>query len=214
MDSLSGKSIKKNRKSSHESLTLTCCHLSNLTLMKNDTTDQLHIIMDHIPGHLVTTGHPMVLPKCIIPFDAHKLLGCTKVTVELSRLYFDDRIFLETACCGLHDCKCLRKNLVKNLLDCLINFLYQFVRLCSKGLFLMEWNLLLKLRLYLSNTVLVFCYCCLNLILECLASFSELIIREHIDASVCFKDLLQCRPDSLHITIGLCTENLFKKVCK
>ena len=98
MHAFSGKSIQKDRKRSHESLSLSGCHFRNLSLMEHDTSDKLHVIMHHIPGNLIASGHPVVIPKGIVPVNAHKILGRAEVTVKLRSLYPYHRILLETPC--------------------------------------------------------------------------------------------------------------------
>ena len=112
MYSLAGQGIKEHRKGCHEGLSLSCRHLGDLTLMQDDTTDELNVIVHHIPCHLVSTGHPVVLPEGIISFYGHEFLGCAEVAVELRCLHLDHRVLLESSCSGLHDGECLRKNLI------------------------------------------------------------------------------------------------------
>ena len=69
----------------------------------------------------------MVLPEGVVAVNGHELLGGAEVTVEIRSLYLDHRVFLESAGCRLHDCECLRKNLIEGLLDGLVNLLDQFV---------------------------------------------------------------------------------------
>ena len=127
MNTLSSKRIEEYRESGHKCLTLSCSHLGDLSLMENDTTDKLHIVVYHIPSHLVSTRNPMVLPEGIVTVDGHEFLCCAEVTVKVSCLYLYDWILLETACCRLHDGKCIRKDLVKHLLNCLIHLLHKLV---------------------------------------------------------------------------------------
>ena len=108
MHTLAGQGVEKDREGRHEGLSFSGCHLGDLTLMKDYTTDKLDIIMHHIPGDLVSACHPVVLPQSIIAVNGHELLGCTEIAVKISSLHLDYRILLETAGCRFHDCKCLR----------------------------------------------------------------------------------------------------------
>ena len=127
MYSLSCQRIEEYRKCRNESLTLSCSHLGDLTLMKNNTTDELNVIVNHIPCDLISAGNPVVLPEGIVAIDSHKVLACTQVAVELCRLDLDYRILLESACCRLHDCESLRKNIVESLLDSLVDSLHKLI---------------------------------------------------------------------------------------
>ena len=212
--SLASQCIEEHRKCRHEGLTLTGSHLGNLTLVKHDTTDKLHIVVDHIPGHFVTAGHPVVLPYSIISLDAHEILCCAEVAVEISSLYPDDLILLETACCGLHYRECLRKNLVQHLLDGLINLLDELVGLSRKRLLLAYRDLLLKFLLDLGYTVLILSDGSLDSVFKGLTSFTKLIISKFIYLLVCLQHLVQSRSDGFHITVRLGTEKFLENVCK
>ena len=214
MNSLAGQCIEEYRESSHEGLTLTGSHLGDLTLMQHDTSDELNVIVDHVPGHLVTACDPVVLPYGIVTVNRDELLGCAEVAVELCSLYPDLRVFCESARCRLHDGESLRKNLVEYLLDGLVNLLDKLVLLSRQSLLLIERNLLLEFRLDFSHTCLICSDSLLNLVLQRLTPCSEVVIRKFVYHLVCLKHLVQGRLDGLHVTVCLCTENLFKNVCK
>ena len=99
MNTLSCQCIKEYWESRYESLTLTGSHLGDLTLMEDDTTDKLHVIVHHVPSDLVSACHPVVLPYCVVAFNADELLCSTEVTVKLCCLNSDCMVLLETTCC-------------------------------------------------------------------------------------------------------------------
>jgi len=203
MHSLAGQGVKEHRKRCHESLSFSCSHLGNLSLMKNDTADELHIIMDHIPCHLVSAGHPMVLPESIVALYGDEFLRSAEVSVKVRSLHPDHRIFLETTGCRLHDGECLRQNLVEHLLDSLVYLLHKLVRLCRKLLLLLKRYFLFELLHDFCHTSLISRNGRLYLFLESIAPFPELIVREGIYNSVCFKHFIQCRLDRLHVSVRL-----------
>ena len=127
VDTLSGKRIEEYRQSRNESLTLTGSHLGNLSLMKNDTTDNLDIVVDHVPGNLVSASHPMVLPESLVSFNLHEITCRAEIAVEVICSHLDNRVLCESARRRLHDGKSLRKNLIENSLDFLILFLHKFI---------------------------------------------------------------------------------------
>jgi len=214
MNSLACQCIEEYRESSHEGLTLTGSHLGDLTLMKDDTSDELHVIMDHVPGNLITAGHPMVLPDRIVALDGHEFLSRAEVTVKLCGLYLDDRILGETTGSRLHDSECLRKDLVEYGLDSLVHLLHELVLLGSEGFLLLERNLFFKLLPDLGDTVLIICYSRLDLILQSLTSCPEGIIVQNIYFLICLKHLVQGRPEGFHVTVRLGTEKFLENVCK
>ena len=206
--------IEEYWKSRHEGLTLSGSHLCDLTLMEHDTSDELYIVVYHVPCDLVSTGHPMVLPYGIVAFNRDKLLCRTEVAVELSRLYTDDIILLETTCSRLHDCERLRENLIEYGLDSLIHLLDKLVRLGSELLLLVERNICLDFKLDLSYTLLVRRNSLLDLCLQLVALGAELIIIKFINSFVCCEHLVKHRSELLEVSLGLGAENLLEQVCK
>ena len=124
---LACKRIQEHWECRNESLTLTGSHLGNLALMQNDTADDLHIVVHHIPSDLISAGNPMVLPQCLASLDLYEIPGRAEITVEIIGGNLHDRILREPAGCGLHDRECLRKNLVQHFLDLLIFLLHELV---------------------------------------------------------------------------------------
>ena len=47
--------IQEDRCCTYKGLTLTGSHLGNLTLMENNTTEELYIVVNHFPLHIITT---------------------------------------------------------------------------------------------------------------------------------------------------------------
>ena len=105
MDTLSGEGVEEHRESSHEGLTLTGGHLGDVVgdlaivgdAMEHHTTDELHVIVHHIPGDQVATCHPGVLVDSLIAIDGDKIFTLTsQLAVSLSGSHFDGFILLET----------------------------------------------------------------------------------------------------------------------
>ena len=158
MHAFPGKCVQEDWQGRHESLSLSGCHLRNLALMKDYSTDQLDIVVDHVPGNLVAAGHPVVVPYGIVTVYLDEVPAGAELTVKISGLYADGRVLLEPARCGLHYGKSLRQNLIQDLLNILVHLLDELVGLCRKSLFLVQRDILLKLFLDLGNAFLVFRY--------------------------------------------------------
>ena len=129
VDSLAGEGVEEDRERSDEGLALAGGHLGDLALMQDGTADELHVIMDHVPGDLIAAGDPVVLVYGGVAFDMYEVVIDTEVTVELGGGHLDELVLRETACSGLHDGESLRKDLVEALLDGLVLVLHKLVRL-------------------------------------------------------------------------------------
>ncbi len=65
----------------HQRLPLTGRHLGDLALVQDDATDQLHVVGDHVPLHVVAP-HPNVSAKQAPACLAHRGVGLGKELVE------------------------------------------------------------------------------------------------------------------------------------
>ena len=141
MYAVAGQCVKEHRQGSHKCLTLTGCHLGNLTLMQNYTTKQLYVIVDHIPYGVITSGYPMMLPKCLVTIYDHKvMLGC-QVTVKIGRGNLNLLILGKTAGCLLYDGEHIGKDIVKNHLIAVHDLLLQFIYLVEQRLAVLQFSL-------------------------------------------------------------------------
>ncbi len=93
MHAVSGQGIQEYREGSYQCLTFTGCHFRNLTFVQNDTTEQLYIVVYHVPDRIVTTGYPVVLVDGLIAFNAYEIFGSGQMAVELRSGYRDFFIF-------------------------------------------------------------------------------------------------------------------------
>ena len=123
----------------HEGLTLTRCHLGDATLVQYDTTKELHIVVYHIPLDDITTRGPLAAVDSLVALDAHQVLtlGC-EVAVEVVGSNHHLVVLGKAACCILHDCECLGENLLKTLLDIIVDALCEHLYLCREALLLLE----------------------------------------------------------------------------
>ena len=103
--SLACKSVQEHRQSRHECFSLTGGHLGNLSLMQNYTADELHVVMDHIPGDFVSAGHPAVVPYGLVRTAVfsltyfNKITFCAEVAVEFRCFNNDFTVLSKPAGC-------------------------------------------------------------------------------------------------------------------
>ena len=100
VDALSGKRIEEYRQGGHEGLAFSRRHFGDLALVEDDASNQLNVIMDHVPFDVVASGHPMVLPYGLVSFDAHEVAALAgELSVEVARGDFHSVGACETAGC-------------------------------------------------------------------------------------------------------------------
>ena len=205
--------VEVHRKGCHKGLTLTRCHLGDLTLMQNDTTKQLYVIVDHVPLDLVTACHPVVLihrlGEIIASYYLHKIktrvssqgfihLGC-------GHLY---RLALGKTTCGRFDDRiCLRQNLVQHFLVFVLDLLLEFVHLVVDLLTLLNRRGL-NLRFEVCDLRFLVCDSCFELVHQRPRMSTQLIIGERINHLVLCFDLIHYRLYGFHIFLRLVAEKL------
>ena len=135
MDTLSGKCIEEYREGCHKGLTFTGRHLRDASplflvglyaAVQSNTTDDLHVIVDHIPGDLVATCHPMIVVHGLVAVYCHEIVIDCKLTVEIVGRHLHVT-FHKPAGSGLHDCECLGQDDIEFLFYCLILVFNEFV---------------------------------------------------------------------------------------
>ena len=138
---VAGQAVQEDGQGSHQGLTFTSRHLGNLTLVEDDTTNQLHVIVHHVPGDFVTTGNPVVGVDSLVTVDAHKVLalGC-QVTVKLGGGNGDGLVLGKAAGGGFHDGKHGGQYLIEFVLEDVKNLLLDVIDLLPQrlALFIVE----------------------------------------------------------------------------
>ena len=205
--------VKEYRQGCHKGLTFTGSHLSNLTLMQYHTTEQLYIVMDHVPYGIVTAGYPVLLPQSLITvYDNKVMLGC-QVTVKISCGYLNLLILCEAAGGILYYGKNIRKDLIQNHLIAVQDLLLKFIYLIEQRLSVFQFGLL-DLGLKILNTFFLRYYKILYFLADCLCCCTQLIIGKFLILRVSCLDLLHPRLNLLDITGLLVSEQLTYKFIK
>ena len=156
MNTITCKCIQEHREGSHKGLTFTSDHLGNLTLMENDTSKQLYIVVYHLPFQVITSCCPVVMIYGLVSIDGDKVLFRISGQFSIKVCGCDDRLFVlcETSCCLFYDSKHLGHHLIKCfLIDVKHLFLY-LVDLCEDICTLID-RCILDLCLQLGNSVLL-----------------------------------------------------------
>ena len=174
---VAGECVKEHRECRNQCLTLTCCHLGNLTLVEYGTTEQLYVIVYHVPYSVVATCLPVVLVYGLIAVDCDEIELGRKVAVKVVRCHDYGLVLSETACAVLHDGESLGQCLVKCLVKHLQHLLLQFVNLVEDALSLLEFCIL-DACLENGNLLAQWCSATLYLLLECCGCCTQLIIAQ------------------------------------
>ena len=121
--------IEVGRECTHEGFTFTRCHLGDLAGMQYITTDQLHIIVHHVPGDGAAGGGPGVFINGFIALDGKVVFFNGQRLIEFGGGYFDGGIFCKTAAGFLYNGKCFGENFEQDDFQLFVLILFQFIDL-------------------------------------------------------------------------------------
>ena len=137
--------------------------------MEHYATEELHVVVNHVPCHLVAAGYPMVVPDGFVPVNVHKIVVDGEVAVEVGRSHDDVAIFCigKTSSCVLYDGIHRGKHFGESFVEEVKHFYFFFVDSLEDGLTFVDFcrfNLLFKLCNFCSLVLHFVLKECLNLI--------------------------------------------------
>ena len=206
---VAAKCVEEHRERTHEGFTFTGSHFGNLTLVKHDTTDELHVVVNHIPSHLVATSHPVVVVSGFVALDGEEVATFSRqFAVEVGSGHLDGFILCETASGIFHDGEHFRKHFVELSLNAVEHFFLQFVDLVPK------WLTLFKVKFFyfyldFCDFVAEWLHIVLNLLTDCSDTRTEFIVRQSFHSWIHLLDFLQDRAQFLQVTVALAAEHRF-----
>ena len=207
MNTVACQGIQEYRQGSHEGLTLTRSHLGNLTLMEHSTTEELYVVVYHLPFQVVASGRPVVVVDGLVAVDGDEVLlrVGSQFAVEVGSRHHRLLILGKAASRLLHDAECHGHHLVQSLLILVQCLFVQFVNLvedrfaCVDGSFLNRS--LLSLYLFQFRLGIV-----LYVLLYLLSLGTQVVVAECLYFGICSLNLLHERLYQFHVSCRLVTK--------
>ena len=210
MHTLTRKRVEEYRKCRNQSLTFTGCHLGNLTQVKNNTTKELNIIVDHIPLNVVTTRSPVCRVDSLVTFDSHKVLYRSKVSIKRCCSNLDSLILCKSARSILNNRKGLWQNLLEHILNLVLYNHLTLLDILRDALLLRNRDIwVLKSDLLLCNMLLIRSNILGNLTAQRSGSCTQLIVSQLLDLRIYLLDFKHIRLNLLTVLVGLTAEEKF-----
>ena len=205
--------IEEHRQRCHERLTLTCCHLGDFSLMEHGTTDELHVVVDHVPHRLVASSFPLVVPDGLVAVDIHKIVGLRQFSVEIGGSDLNLLVLGESSCRFLYDGKDHRQVFIKSLLKDVENFFFQLVNLIKNWLSFLDIRLL-DLRIEFCDLIPLGLHHFLELRLDLVSSRTQFIVGELLNLRINGIHLIDNRSERFHVASRLIAEQFTDKTIK
>ena len=198
MHTIASQCIEEHRKRCHERLTFTRCHFRNLTLMQNHTTEELHIIVNHVPHGVVSACHPVIMPNSLVAIYIHKIVSHRELLIKFRGSDNNVLILSESASRIFHNGKNRRHHLVESLLENIQYFSIYLVDFIKDRLTLIYFRFLdfcIELLYFCS----LFRHKALQINLDFVCLRTKFIVRQLLNFWIHVKHLLDNRPNLLHI---------------
>ena len=208
VDTLARESVEKHRKGRDEGLSLTRGHLGDLALMEGYASDELDVVMHHVPGDFVASGQPVVVPDGLVALYRDEVVPHGEILIEPGGRHDHGFVLLEAAGRGLHDRESLGKHLVEALLDGFVLFLDQLVRLIGELLLLGDGYVPVELLPYLGYAVFERALHLGELLTQRRRTGAQFIVGQGVDLRIDLEDLLQHGLHGIIIAVGLGAEQL------
>ena len=206
MDASSCKSIQEYRKCSNQCFAFSRCHFCYLPFMKGNPSNQLDIVVNHIPGYLIAPGNPFIAPYCFISLNRNAFPGCCKIPVILQCRDFKIFVLLKSSCSLLHNGKSPWQKSIESFLNLFFNDL--LVLVCLVVVLFLPVNILLFLSLTPERLHFIFiCFkCCRQFFFKVESAFPELVIGNISQRVVFLKHLVHVGRDLLDIPVIFVSE--------
>ena len=198
MNTVARKSIEEDRKGGHKGLSFTRCHFGNLTFVENHATEQLNIVVNHVPLHVIASGNPVIVINGLIVFNGHKVVSSGQRAVEVGSRNHHLAVLSEATSRTLHDGEGFIHHLVELRLQSVEHFLLQFIDMVEHTLAVFErkgFNLLLLTTDFGTQVVNGM----LNLVAQFLRLGTQGIVVKRIDAFKHLFNLLNVRLNLFHV---------------
>ena len=140
VNTVPGECIEEYGQCGYERLTFTCSHLGDFSLMQHDSSEQLDVIVYHLPLEQVSSSRPLVVINSLVALNRDEVVCrvCREFAVKFGCC--DNRLFVfsKSACRLFDDRKSHRHHFVKGILIFVECFLFQFVYAVENFLTLLD----------------------------------------------------------------------------
>ncbi len=138
MDAPAGQGVEEHRQRGHQRLSLPRLHLRNLASVQRHPTNQLDVVVDHVPCHLRSGGRPGLGPVRFVALNPHHISCCCNFLVQFCGGHLHIAVGREPTCRLLHKGKRLGHDLFQHLFQPLVHLKLKGIDLLEKQLLLVQ----------------------------------------------------------------------------
>ena len=175
--------------------------------MQEITTDELHIVMHHVPFHLSPTRDPTGAVNRLIAYNFNVAPFHSQLTVEFSSSDLQRLILRKASCRFLHHGIRLWQQLQQHIFDLLGHLLFDGVHLVIQPFFFLHRSAIgLRLGLQLGYFGILSVQCRGNALTQIGRLGAQLVVADGLKFGVLLVDLNDERLCLLNVLIGLGAE--------
>ena len=211
---LAGQSVEVDRQRGHQRLALARGHLGNLAAVEYHATDNLHVVVHHVPGDLVAAGHPVVPVESLVALDGDGRVRSREVAVVVCGGNLHRLVLRKTLGGLLHHSEGLGQNLIEHLLRLVVARLFQFVDALVEVLLFIDGHVVFVLDAAVEGGQLgLFLLHGLgNTFLEFNGFRSQGVVRKSLDGGVHRQSGVEEGFDDLQVALALVSEQFGQKI--
>ena len=142
VNTFSGKCIKIDRECGDKGFSFTCSHFSNRSLMENDPTNKLAIVVNHVPSDHIPARHPGAIKSRFIANDLHTGFQGSKIAVHICCCHVQVFVIDKPPAGFPHHGESFRENLIQYLLAEIITLFFKFVKSSIQIFLLLNLNII------------------------------------------------------------------------
>ena len=207
VNTASRKGVEEYGQGCNQRLTFTSSHLGNLTLMKHRAANELHVVVNHVPRHLIAAGLPVVIVDGFVALYVEEVVAIgSQLAVEVGSCNLDGFVLGKAACCILHNGKYHRKHVVEFIFYALENLFLEFVDFSPQ-----RFSFLIIQRFDFGfnacNLVALRFHILLNLLLDSGTACTQLIVRQLLYLGINLLNFTHVGHEFLQVTIALVAED-------
>ena len=138
MNATSREGVEEDGQRGHKGFSFPRLHLRRLAAVEGDASNQLHVVVNHVPRHLRPCSSPGLGPVGLVPLDPHQVTRRGDFTVQFGGGHLHIAFCREAARRLLHQGKRLWHHLFQHLFQPFVHLKLQGVDLLKEGLLLVQ----------------------------------------------------------------------------
>ena len=138
VDAAAREGVQEDGQRGHQGLAFPRLHLGRLAAVKGHPSDELHVVVHHVPRHRRSGSRPRLLPVGLVAFDGHEVAVGRNLAVHVCRRHLHGAFGSKTAGRLLHEGKRLGHDVGQDFFNALVDLKLEGIDLLKQRFLLVE----------------------------------------------------------------------------